>query len=179
MNSALAQQHAFESCNTAVENKKSVMLRGISAATKWYTQRHQHVEIIGHSRQWRRCRRRLHRTLRVSMHTIRHGGVRRAFTTAGSYLTAFAFCRPLLARRVKDAGRASERWLIATGLAVIATSISLLITASILSAFSLVVYVCLVGTLWSIAYPIVQTDVLSLLSKVIKSPPLGGLICIV
>lgn len=103
-----------------------------------------------------------------------------SFTSAGSYLTAFGFVGIFLYTVFKPlSGVAFNHWLMATGLALIATSMAPMITALILAVLPLVVYICLVGTMWSIAYPIRQTDVLSLFSKVIKSPLPRGLLGIV
>jgi len=72
------------------------------------------------------------------------------------------------------AKRFSDRALVLVGLAFLVAGAAPLSLPAVTNALPVGVYVAVIGLMWSLAYPIGQTAVLSLFSKVLAGLPAGG-----
>lgn len=100
-----------------------------------------------------------------------------SFSVGSYYLSAVGFLGLIVYLSFKPISyRFSDRLLIFAGLSFIVLGCLPLSLPYIASRLPLFVYVLFLGLTWSIAYPIGQTAVLSLFSKILYGLPAGGLL---
>ena len=100
---------------------------------------------------------------------------RMSYATASYYISVIGFLGLGVYLGFKPiAKRFSDRSLVVYGLVVVIFGSLPLAMRVFTSRMSLSVYVTCIGLMWSLAYPVGQTAVLALFSKVLRDLPAGG-----